>query len=135
MLKKYLALPIPTSITVIGLGSPELLPKYRQSTGIPFALFTDPTRKLYRLLGMGWSLSMGPRPNYFNNVNEFKWVLNQCVDMKNERKDLRFQGGGWWWVGGEFLIKEGRVVWCHRMQNYRDHAEVEVLKKLVGADQ
>jgi AhpC/TSA antioxidant enzyme len=125
---------VPTSITIIGFGSPSLLPVYRRLTGIPFAMFTDPTRNLYRLLDMGWSLNMGPRPKYFNNVNEVAWIWGQIMQMKKEEKTVRFKGGGWWWVGGEFLIREEKPIWCHRMSSYRDHTDVDVIKRIVGAD-
>jgi hypothetical protein len=37
-------------------------------------------------------------------------------------------------MGGEFLIREGSVVWCHRMSSYRGHAEMEVVKRLLGVE-
>lgn len=35
--------------------------------------------------------------------------------------------------GGEFLFDaDGKLVWSHRMQSTRDHAEVEELMKVIG---
>jgi hypothetical protein len=110
-----------------------MLPVYRKITGTKFAIYTDPTRKLYRLLGMSWTLNMGPKNEYYGE-SVAKWIHSQIKEMKNEPNDLRFRGGAWWWVGGEFLIRDGRVVWCHRMKNYRDHIELDVIRKIVGAD-
>jgi hypothetical protein len=122
---------VPTSITIIGLGSPSLIPIYRSYTGIPFQIFTDPTRRLHKLLGMSWSLNFGCRPRYYSEVNEVKWILGQFKQMKKESKEVRFKGGAWWWVGGEFLIRDGKLVWCNRMSSYRDHSEMDVVKKLL----
>jgi len=78
---------------------------------------------------------MGARPQYFNKVNEISWIAGQLKQMKRvEEKEIRMKGGAWWWVGGEFLIREGRIVWAHKMRNYRDHVEMEELKRLVGAE-
>jgi hypothetical protein len=82
---------------------------------------------------MTWSLNFGKRPDYFNDVNEMEWIFGQLKEMKRA-KEQRFKAGAWWWVGGEFLIREGRVIWCHRMRNYRDHTNPDVIKKIVGAD-
>lgn len=35
-------------------------------------------------------------------------------------------------VGGEFLFEGGKVLWCHRMRNTRDHAEIPELKQHLG---
>jgi hypothetical protein len=83
---------------------------------------------------MGWSVNMGARPRYFSRVNEVKWIVGQLEQIKNEKREVRFKGGAWWWVGGEFLIRDGKLIWCHRMKNYRDHTEVDKVKKLLSAD-
>lgn len=44
------------------------------------------------------------------------------------------KGGDVKQIGGEFLFEGGEVVWCHRMQNTRDHAEVEVLREVLGLE-
>jgi hypothetical protein len=81
---------------------------------------------------MGWTLNLGSRPEYFQR-NESKWIVAQVKQMMKEKKQ-GLKGGAWWWIGGEFLIRQGKLVWCHRMKNYRDHAEMDVLKKLLMAD-
>ena len=35
-------------------------------------------------------------------------------------------------VGGEFLFEGGRVGWCRRMRNTRDHAEIEEVRRVLG---
>ena len=38
-------------------------------------------------------------------------------------------------VGGEFLFEGGKVTWCKRMRNTRDHAEIPEVKQLLGLTQ
>jgi hypothetical protein len=50
------------------------------------------------------------------------------------RKRDVIKGGNIFQIGGEFLFEEGEVVWCHRMKNYRNHAEVNVIRKVLELD-
>lgn len=59
-----LALPTPTSITVIGCGRPELIPMYTEATGCPFPIYAEPTRKIYDYLGMTRTFDLGTKPAY-----------------------------------------------------------------------
>jgi hypothetical protein len=77
---------------------------------------------------------MGSRPSYYHDENEVTWVLGQLKQMRSQKKGLRMKGGGWWWVGGEFLVRDGEPIWCHRMKTYRDHVEMDVIKKLLTAE-
>ena len=43
-------------------------------------------------------------------------------------------GGDFKQVGGEFLFQNGKVTWCHRMKNTRDHAEVPLVRQQLGLD-
>lgn len=43
-------------------------------------------------------------------------------------------GGDFRQVGGEFVFENGRVAWCHRMKNTRDHAEIPEVRKQLGLD-
>ena len=45
------------------------------------------------------------------------------------------KGGDFWQVGGEFLIENGEVLWCHRMTSTRDHTEVPELRRVLGLDE
>jgi len=133
-LQTYFTLPIPTSITIIGLGSPALISAYRRRTNIPFPIYADPTRKLYKLLGMQWTIRAGPRCDYMKDVNEVQWVKGQVKQVLEEDKRLRRKGGNLLWVGGEFMWRDGEVVWCHRMKTYRGHSEISVIKRLLGVE-
>jgi hypothetical protein len=133
-MKTYFSLPVPTSITIIGLGDTALIQSFREFTGTKFPIYTDPSRKLHRLLGMSWSINLGRRPEYQERTTADAtgtW-LRQINSLPEDKKEKKYKGGGLLWTGGEFLIKDGKVVWCHRMKTYRDHVEMDVIKDLLG---
>jgi len=132
----YFTMAIPTSIIIIGLGAPGLIRHYRKTTGCPFPIFTDPTKSLYKTLGMSWSLDIGrKRPEYMKDISPPAWLAGQLKQMSQTEANLRFRGGNWLYLGSEMLFEAGEVVWVHRMKNYRDHAEVDVLRRVLGIDQ
>jgi hypothetical protein len=134
-LQTYFTLPVPTSITIIGLGSPLMIPSYRRVTNTPFPIYADPTRRLYKALGMSWTLKPGYRCEYMDGINEYKWLKGQFDQVKEEDKSLRLKGGNLLWVGGEFMFRQGEAVWCKRMKTYRGHSGIEVIKRLLGVDE
>ncbi len=121
---------MPTSITIIGLGNPGLIPAYRKHTGTPFPIFTDPSRRLHKLLGMGRALPLGKLRKQQAGGSSRR----QLLEMRRENRAMRGQGGSRLWMGGEFLIREGAVAWCNRMGSYRGHAGVDVVKRLLGVE-
>lgn len=133
-LQTYFTLPIPTSITIIGLGSPDLISSYRRITGTPFPIYADPSRRLYKALGMSWTLRAGPNCDYMKGINRYQWLKGQVDQVRQEEKSLRTKGGNILWVGGEFMFSGGEVVWCKRMKNYRGHTEIEVIRRLLGVE-
>ncbi|KAF2404690.1 hypothetical protein EJ06DRAFT_215991 [Trichodelitschia bisporula] len=135
-LQTYFTLPTPTSITIIGLGSPELIRAYRAHTGTPFPIFADPSKRLYKLLGMNWTLNPGPRTaRYMAGMTGGDWVKGQIKQLRATEERLRWNAGNPFWVGGEFLIREGKMRWCHRMRGYRGHSEMDVIRRLLGVDE
>jgi len=38
-------------------------------------------------------------------------------------------------LGGEFLFEDGQAVWCHRMHTVRDHAEMDVIRRVLDMDE
>lgn len=127
-----LALPTPTSITVIGCGKPELIPMYTETTSCPFPIYADPTRKLYDLLGMTRTLQLGAKPTYIHTnllINSVQSIFQGLGTGRNALK-----GGDLKQVGGEFLFEDGECTWVRRMKNTRDHSEVVDLRHLLGLD-
>ncbi len=76
---------------------------------------------------------MGPKnPEYMHDgvmVNAVKSIFQELRAGRNMLK-----GGDMYQVGGEFLFENGKVTWCHRMRNTRDHAEVTELRVVMGLD-
>lgn len=127
-----LALPVPTSITVIGCGRPELIPMYTAATSCPFPIYADPTRKLYDHLGMTRTFELGTKPAYMQTHLLINSVQSIFQSLSTGRKAL--SGGDFKQVGGEFLFEGGECTWVHRMKTTRGHCEVDEIRKLVGLD-
>lgn len=143
-MREYFSIPIPTSIIVIGCGQPEIIKHYKTFTNnCPFPIFADPSRQLFKKLGMHMSLNIGTsRPEYMKEISPLAWVKGQHTTIKKSLKDPEgirkrdvLRGGNPMQIGGEFLFDEGQVVWCHRMRHYRNHAEISVLRKLLEIDE
>jgi len=160
---ELLALPVPTFIVVVGCGSHSLIKMYQEATSCPFPIYADPTRELYSELGMVQTLALGPRPEYVRK-SLLKVVLSSIAqELRQFKSGKALQGGDPRQVGGEFLFEpindpaltpqlpnakeatskgqpagpleeEKRVVWCHRMRNTRDHAEIPEIRELLGLD-
>ena len=135
-------IPIPTSIIIIGCGQPDIIPHYQQFTGCPFTMYADPTRTLFKRLGMRTTLNLGSRkPGYMSkgllgaSGDEIKILRKSLQHPEGIRKRDLFRGGNPMQIGGEFLFEAGGCVWANRMKNYRDHAEIGTLRRLVGLDE
>lgn len=141
-MQEYFTIPVPTSIIVIGCGEPNLIPHYKTFTNCPFPMFADPDRSLFKKLGMKVTMNLGgDRPEYMKDISvpawaagQFKTVNASLKDPEGIRKRDVLKGGHPLQIGGEFLFEEGQVVWCHRMKNMRNHAEVRVIRKLLELD-
>nr|POE63732.1 thioredoxin-like protein aaed1 [Quercus suber] len=142
-MQDYFSIAIPTSIIVIGCGQPDLIPQYKKFTNCPFPIFTDPTRALFKQLGMVVNLNVGTRrPEYMQDISLGAWAMGQVTQVRASMKEsggIRkrdvLRGGHPMQIGGEFLIDDGEAVWCKRMKNYRDHAEIGVLRKVLELDE
>ncbi|BGP39977.1 hypothetical protein JCM10450v2_003957 [Rhodotorula kratochvilovae] len=123
-----------TTLLIIGCGAPAFIAPYRARLALPaeFALYADPDKKLYEALGMTRrTLELGEKTpeyvrggmlgNVFGSIaNAFRFgKVASPGDMKQ--------------VGGEFVFDaEGNTVWCHRMENTRDHAPLKELLHAAG---
>ena len=143
-MQEYFSMPIPTSIVVIGCGKPDLIPHYKKFSGNPpFPMFADPSRLLFKKLGMKISLDPGKeRPEYMRDISTLAWINGQGKTIKRSLKDPHgirkrdvFRGGNPMQIGGEFLFEDGQVIWCSRMTHYRNHAEVALVRKLLQLDE
>lgn len=126
------ALSPPTEVVVIGCGQPHLIPMYVQETGCPFPMYADPTRKIYHLFRMTSTLHLGKTPQYSQRSLLSMAVSSFLQELKSGRNML--SGGDFRQVGGEFLFQNGKVTWCRRMRNTRDHAEIPLVRQQLGLD-
>jgi hypothetical protein len=101
------------------------------------------------------TLSLGNKdPDYIQHTLVSGMVKSIAQGLKRIGSGDVMQAGDFRQVGGEFLFevagggtgfskaKSGNkalntleVTWCHRMKNTRDHAELPVLKKMLGLEQ
>ena len=106
---------------------------YIKETDCPFPIYADPTKKLYFELGMTRTLDLGPKtPEYMQMSVPSVVVRSFLQALRAGSRALK--GGDFWQVGGEFVLEDGRAVWCHRMKNTRDHAEFSELRSELGYD-
>lgn len=105
---------------------------YTRETACPFPIYADPTRKLYDMLGMTKALSLGHSPEYLQR-SLFSMAFSSFLqELRSGRKML--SGGDFRQVGGELLFSGGKVTFCKRMKNTRDHAELPEIRKHLGLD-
>ncbi|GAB7361538.1 hypothetical protein MBLNU230_g1592t1 [Neophaeotheca triangularis] len=130
----FFHLPQRTQIVVVGCGAPNLIAHYRAVTGCPWPIYADPSRLLFKGLGMSLTLRLGGQPQYMHDVSVPDVLKGFLKELKGMRMEERFQGGNMFQIGGEFLFEEGNVRWCHRMKNMRGHAEVEDIKRVLGME-
>lgn len=122
---------------------------YTRETACPYPIYTDPSRRLYDILGMARTLSLGHRdPEYIRHSLLSGMMKSVVQGVKRLSEGDAFRGGDMRQIGGEFLYETGgygnrnndnindnpevRVTWCHRMKNTRDHAEIPVLLRMLG---
>ncbi|KAL2857862.1 AhpC/TSA antioxidant enzyme-domain-containing protein [Aspergillus pseudoustus] len=124
----------PTSIVIIGCGSPDLIPHYATQSSTPYTIYADPSRKLYADLGMVTSWVLGEQPSYISRsmptlvAHGFRQILSHLFS------GLALKAGPGDQQGGEFLFERAtrRVSWCHRMPGSWGHTEIEELKTILG---
>jgi len=144
-----------TSLAIIGCGGPSLINMYKEATGCQYPIYTDPSRRLYRIFGMVRTLNLGNRPQYIRHSLVSGIIQGIVQAIKRVCQGDVFKAGDIKQVGGEFLFENtgevnsttddsstkisdsnGRVgvTWCHRMANTRDHSEVEAIRRILGVD-
>lgn len=110
-----------------------MIDKYARLANCPFPIYADPGRRLYKALGMSWSVMVGPRPEYLQ-VNATQLAISSLAEIARSERKLMFKGGPFHQIGGEFMFEDGVCTWGHRMRNVRDHTEISVLRKVLEMD-
>jgi len=86
-MNEYFSIPVPTSIIVIGCGHPNLIPFYKAVTGCPFPIFAEPSRALFKRLGMVISGNIGgTRPDYMKDISPAAWAVGQVTTIRQGLK-------------------------------------------------
>ncbi|KAJ9268715.1 hypothetical protein DTO212C5_5133 [Paecilomyces variotii] len=147
-------IPDGTELIIIGCGSPSLITMYKEETSCPFPVYADPTKRLYRALGMGRTLNLGRNdPEYIHRSLLTGMFQSVVQGVKRLGEGDAFRGGDMRQIGGEFIFEASRdwrfdygkqegagsdvdvkVTWCHRMRNTRDHAEIRVICRVLGVE-
>lgn len=78
------------------------------------------------------TLSLGKTPEYMQRSILSMAVKSFIQELKSGRNML--SGGDFRQVGGEFVFQNGKVTWCRRMRNTRDHAEIPIVRQQLGLD-
>ncbi|KAK9241598.1 AhpC/TSA antioxidant enzyme-domain-containing protein [Lipomyces tetrasporus] len=133
------SLPAGTTMAIIGCGSHTLIPMYAKETACPFPIYSDPSRRLFDILGMTRNLSLGnSTPDYVQESVFASTIRGIAQILKRIPTGDGLNGGDVRQNGGEFLFEvQGGVidpVWCHRMRNTRDHTEVPALRRVLDLD-
>jgi len=116
---------------IIGCGSATLIPNYVRDNNCPFPLYADSSVRLYKALGLGKTLAGGDKkPGYqTKGIVSLSWSSIK-QGLKAGGSDA-FKGGDFRQLGGEYLFKDGKCVYAKKMENTRDHTEIEELKTLL----
>jgi len=131
----YFSLPVPTTVTIIGCGHPKFIPNYADKVNCPFPIYTDPHRKLFKALKLHMSLNFGKRPEYLSEIHGAKTFYHTVDEMLKGKPTDNWKMGNFMQNGGEFLFEDGQAVWCHRMRSVRDHAEINIIRRVLDMDE
>lgn len=104
------ALPSSTSIAIVGCGSPTLIKSYTEQLGctppFPYPIFAEPTKGLYELLDMQYSLSLGSKSPEYIHRSLIRVNLESTVQgLKRLWSGDALSGGDMRLNGGEFLVE------------------------------
>ena len=95
---------LPT-IIIIGPGQPSLISSYKSRTQCPFDIYADPSSRLYDILGMHRTLSMGVKAPEYIEHSLFSGAVKSAWQIVRRVGNGDAMGGGDWDVnGGEYLF-------------------------------
>ncbi|KAJ6587148.1 AhpC/TSA antioxidant enzyme-domain-containing protein, partial [Mycena vulgaris] len=122
-------------LVIISNGSYEMIKSYRRIFRTPFALYTDPTHKVYNALGMTLqTMDKGPKGNYVRHglMSGIGMVVVNAVKVG---MPVWKEGGDISQLGGEFIFGPGMTCsWVHRMRYTRSHVPILQVIEAAGVD-
>ncbi|EGD93183.1 hypothetical protein TESG_00735 [Trichophyton tonsurans CBS 112818] len=139
-------LPNGCKMVIIGCGAHTLIDQYRAATRCPFAIYSDQTAELFHIFAMKRNLLVGKDAPSFSERSDVSLTLSGIKQgLKRLFKGDAFKAGSPRQNGGELLfeferepplktsgILAIRVTWCHIMETTRDHAPINVIKRVLG---
>ncbi|KAH7110439.1 AhpC/TSA antioxidant enzyme-domain-containing protein [Dactylonectria macrodidyma] len=123
----------PSRLIIVGCGDPSRILPYAAETSCELPIFTDPTGRIYERLQMKKSLAISRRPSYVKQ-SLLSLIIRSVKQMVRSGYGA-FKGGDFWQNGGEWIFREGRCVWVHRMETTADHFTAEELVKVLSGDE
>ncbi|KAF9649459.1 hypothetical protein BDM02DRAFT_3142497 [Thelephora ganbajun] len=129
-------------LIVIGCGSWDVIPSYKEITGFNGEVYADPSRSIFRTLELksGFQgLTLTPlgqkKKSYITRVtNNTPWYSIRGL-IRAFIKNPRFVGkiGNMTQLGGDFVFGPGPIcTFASRMQHAEDHVEVSELTQHLG---
>ncbi|KAH0828512.1 hypothetical protein AYO21_07748 [Fonsecaea monophora] len=95
---------LPTVI-IVGPGQPSLIASYKNVTQCPYDIYADPSLRLYELLGMYRTLSLGHKaPGYIEHSLLSGALKSAWQIVRRVGNGDAMNGGDWDINGGEFLF-------------------------------
>lgn len=89
----------------MGCGDPGLIDMYAQETDCQFPIYADPTRNLYKELGMIMTLALGSKPAYMKKSILSSSIASIFQGLKQIKSGLVMKAGDQRQIGGEFLFE------------------------------
>lgn len=124
----------PPRIVIIGHGQAVLIRDYIRNSAARWPIYADPSKELYNKLGMIRTLQLGSKsPTYASGISTFRLALRSTWQELTAGRRI-FKGGDYLQVGGDFVVEDGQVRWCHRMQNTRDHPDSAQIGRVLGLE-
>ncbi|KAJ7188042.1 AhpC/TSA antioxidant enzyme-domain-containing protein, partial [Mycena filopes] len=122
-------------LVIVSNGSHDMIKSYRRIFRTPFALYTDPTHKVYNALGMTLqTLEKGPRGNYVRH-GMMSGIGMVVVNAVKVGMPVWKEGGDISQLGGEFILGPGLTCsWVHRMRYTRSHVPILQVIEAAGVD-
>ncbi|TFK19670.1 hypothetical protein FA15DRAFT_708771 [Coprinopsis marcescibilis] len=128
-----------TRIVVVGCGEWSPIKFYQETTGFKGPIYADPSRALYRALGMTLETLARqpadvPRPSYLSTTSVVQNLFTSIGKIVRNPFLLGKQGN-FSQLGGDYVFGPGlRCSFTSRMKNTEDHVPVVDLMKAAGVE-
>ncbi|KAL3463688.1 AhpC/TSA antioxidant enzyme-domain-containing protein [Aspergillus heterothallicus] len=124
----------PSQLIIIGCGDPALIAPYVSETSTPFPIYSDPTGQIYDTLHMNRTCDNITHQPSYSTVGFWRGVGKSIRQMAGSGWNA-LRGGEWGQNGGEWVFRNGRCVYMHRMKDVGDHLTASELLGILGADE